>query len=54
VVQDQELRHEIAEFAPFIYNYWQDSSNPDFMLYEIKAEQWRYLKPGEDLETIYP
>lgn len=53
-VWDQELRQQVADFAPFIYNYWKDSANPDFVLYEILPVQWRYLKPGEDLETIYP
>lgn len=54
IVENQELRQTVADFAPFIYNYWEDSANPDFVLYEIIPEQWRYLEPGADLEIITP
>jgi len=53
-IQNLDLKKQIADYAPFIYTYWQDSANPDFVLYEIIPAQWRYLEPGADLELITP
>jgi uncharacterized pyridoxamine 5'-phosphate oxidase family protein len=52
VVRDLALKQEVAETAKFIYNYWQDSANPDFILYEVLPREWRYLQPGADLEEV--
>jgi len=51
-VRQVQTKKEIADFAHFIYDYWEDPANEDYVLYELHAQEWRYLKPGEDLETL--
>jgi len=51
-VQDQVVRKEVADWAEFIYNYWKEASDPDFILYELKLEQLKHMEPGEMVETV--
>jgi uncharacterized pyridoxamine 5'-phosphate oxidase family protein len=46
------LKKQLADFAPFIYDYWQDPLDEDCVIYELLPEVWRLLKPGDDLETV--
>jgi uncharacterized pyridoxamine 5'-phosphate oxidase family protein len=51
---NQPLRKEVSDFASFIYNYWEDTTNPDFALFEMRAEEVRYLAPGSQYEEKIP
>jgi len=51
-VTDQSIRKEIADWAEFIYQFWADSTDPDYCLYELELRQTRYIAPGEMKETI--
>jgi uncharacterized pyridoxamine 5'-phosphate oxidase family protein len=51
-VQDQDVRKEVADWAEFIYNYWKEANDPDYVLYELKLEQIRHMEPGEMVETL--
>lgn len=46
------IKKEVADFAPFIYNYWSDPADPGYRLYRLELRQLRYLKPGEMLEEV--
>lgn len=52
LLRADDLRQEIADFAPFIYAYWKDASDPDYRLYELKLRQLRYLQPGAMYEEV--
>ncbi|MCB5264070.1 MAG: pyridoxamine 5'-phosphate oxidase family protein [Candidatus Cloacimonetes bacterium] len=49
-VTDHTIKQAVADYAPFIYQYWDDVANEDFVLYELDVETCRYLKPGANLE----
>lgn len=51
-VKDEPTRKEIADWSEFIYNYWQDPTDPDYCLYEMLITQTRFMKPGEMQEVI--
>jgi len=51
-VQDQEARKEVADWAEFIYDYWKEASDPDFVLYELRLKQIRNMEPGDMNETV--
>jgi len=48
-VTDLFTKKEVAEHAPFLYDYWNDVDNPDMVLYEIRIKSFAYLKPGDML-----
>lgn len=50
--QDVSLKQQVADHAPFVYEYWQDAADPDFVLYEVNPAQFRYMAPGEMKETV--
>ena len=52
LVTDQSIRTEIADWSGFIYNYWEESTNPDYYLYELILKQSRFMTPGAMQETI--
>lgn len=52
VIDELPLKKAVADYAEFIHDYWQDPADKDYMLYELLPDQWRYLKPGEELEII--
>ena len=51
-VSDQNTRKEVADWAEFIYNYWREASDPDFVLFELNMQQIRYMEPGDMQETV--
>ncbi|MDD3283029.1 MAG: hypothetical protein PHY41_06105 [Candidatus Cloacimonetes bacterium] len=51
-IRDIMLKKEVADAAKFIYDYWQDIADESFILYQLMPDEWRYLKPGEDIEEI--
>ncbi|HOA28931.1 MAG TPA: pyridoxamine 5'-phosphate oxidase family protein [Candidatus Cloacimonadota bacterium] len=52
-ISDLELRKAVADFAPFIYDYFHDAADPGYMLFELHVQKLGYMKPGEMCETIY-
>ena len=52
LVTEQATRKEIAEWSGFIYNYWKESTNPDYCLYELILQQTRFMAPGAMYETL--
>jgi len=50
-VCDQALRKEIADISGYIYDYWQDSTNPDYILFEFLPIEAQLLLPGEMIST---
>lgn len=51
-IEDISLRKEIADFATFIYDYWQDPADPGYRLYELELKQLRLMQPGEMTEQL--
>ena len=45
-------KEAVAEHAKFVYDYWQDPQDPDFVLYELILQQIRFMSPGEMLEEV--
>ncbi len=52
-VEEIAVKRAVADFAPFIYAYWQDAADPDYRLFEFIPRQLRYLKPGDMLEEVF-
>lgn len=52
LVTDIGLKQEVADHAPFIYDYFRDASDPDYCLHEFELKQLSYLKPGEMYEEV--
>ena len=52
LVASPAIRQEIADHAPFLYDYWKDPSDPDFVLFELIPTQYRYMAPGEMKDTV--
>ena len=51
-VQNLPEKKDVADWAEFIYDYWKEASDPDFVLYELELRQIRYMPPGEMKETL--
>lgn len=51
-VENLETKKDVADWAEFIYDYWKEASDPDFVLYELHLKQMRYMVPGEMNETV--
>ncbi|MDD2597104.1 MAG: pyridoxamine 5'-phosphate oxidase family protein [Candidatus Cloacimonetes bacterium] len=55
--RDLTVRKAIADHAKFLYDYWQDAADPDFILYQMQISALRYMKPGamyeEDITEVY-
>ncbi len=51
-VQSMPEKKEVADWAQFIYDYWKEASDPDFVLYELELRQIRYMEPGDMKETV--
>lgn len=51
-VADQNTRKDVADWAEFIYDYWKEATDPDFVLFELKMQQIRYMEPGDMLENL--
>ena len=47
MVTDQILRKEVADFSGFIYDYWDNSENPSFLLLEMIPEEAQLMHPGD-------
>ncbi len=52
--RDSSVRRAVADAARFLYNYWKDADDPDFILYEMLPSRMRYMEPGADLENDIP
>lgn len=52
-VSDHGLKKAVADFAPFIYDYFHDAHDPGYVLYEMHVKKIGYMKPGEMYETLY-
>lgn len=50
---DPAVRRSVADAARFLYNYWKDADDPDFILYEMQPARMRYMQPGADLEEDF-
>ncbi|HNX38367.1 MAG TPA: pyridoxamine 5'-phosphate oxidase family protein [Candidatus Cloacimonadota bacterium] len=50
-ITDFATKKDIADFSEFIYNYWEDPANPDYVLYRIIPHSIRLMEPGDMLET---
>ena len=50
-ITELSLRKEVSDWAPFIYSYFKDPSDPELMLYELKLERLSLMLPGEMCET---
>ena len=51
-IEDVAAKKEVAYHAPFIYEYWKEASDPDFVLYECKPYQFRYMAPGDMKDNV--
>lgn len=51
-VQNLPEKKDVADWAEFIYDYWKEASDPDFVLYELRLKQIRNMEPGEMKETL--
>ncbi|MCK9557775.1 MAG: pyridoxamine 5'-phosphate oxidase family protein [Candidatus Cloacimonetes bacterium] len=51
IITDLSVKKSVADFAPFIYQYWKDASDADYVLYELFVDSCRYLDPGANWET---
>lgn len=51
-VENPDTKKDVADWAEFIYDYWKEASDPDFVLYELELRQMRYMEPGEMIETV--
>lgn len=49
-ITEPSLRKAVADYAIFLYDYWQDANDPDFILFEMQISSLRYMKPGAMLE----
>lgn len=45
-IKDIKLRKDVAEASGFIYNYWKDATDEDFILYELQSTKLRWMPPG--------
>lgn len=52
LVSDPSLKQQVADHARFIYDYWRDAADPDFVLFELQPAQFRYMAPGDMKETV--
>lgn len=50
-VDDLALRKEIADWAPFIYDYFHDPADPSYVLFEFIPDRLTLMQPGEMYET---
>jgi len=50
-VQELALRKEIADWAPFIYDYFRDPADPNYILFEFKPDRLTLMQPGEMYES---
>jgi uncharacterized pyridoxamine 5'-phosphate oxidase family protein len=46
-ITDQLVRKEIADFSGYIYNYWADSADPTFLLFELLPREAQLMLPGD-------
>ncbi|HPF08299.1 MAG TPA: pyridoxamine 5'-phosphate oxidase family protein [Candidatus Cloacimonadota bacterium] len=47
---DPAIRKALADYAQFLYDYWKDASDPDFVLYEMQISELKLMLPGAMLE----
>ena len=52
-VSDEAIRREIFEAAPFLSNYWNEPTDPGYVLYQMSWEEVEYMKPGESVATKF-
>jgi len=50
-ITDLPTKKQVADHAPFLYDYWSDVDDPDMAIYEIRIKSFAYLKPGDMLEN---
>jgi general stress protein 26 len=43
---DPAVRQAFADYAVFVYDYWKDANDPDFVLYEMQIEELKLMLPG--------
>lgn len=46
VIEDQEMKKELADVMPFFKEFWKDADDPDYTLIEIKVKNVEYLRPN--------
>ncbi|MDD2331663.1 MAG: pyridoxamine 5'-phosphate oxidase family protein [Candidatus Cloacimonetes bacterium] len=46
-VDEYATRKAVADFSGFIYDYWKDPADPDYILFEMHPSQYQYMAPGE-------
>lgn len=44
------IRQAFADYAVFVYDYWKDANDPDFVLYEMRITELKLMVPGAMLE----
>jgi general stress protein 26 len=46
-VSDNHTKKEIADFSGYIYDYWKDYRDPDYLLLEMIPQEAHLMLPGE-------
>lgn len=50
-ITDKTVRQDIFDAAAFIGYYWQEPTDPGYVLYQMQWQEVDYLKPGDNLAT---
>ncbi len=50
-ITDASIRKDVFEAAQFISNYFNEPSDPAFMLFRMHWREVEYMRPGEDIST---
>jgi general stress protein 26 len=52
-ITDTTLRKEAADFSGYIYDYWTNSNDPDYVLLEMIPKEAQLMQPGDQIsQTI--
>jgi general stress protein 26 len=50
MIMDQKLRKEVADHSGFVYDYWDNSEDPSFILFQMIPKEAHLMQPG-DMKT---
>jgi uncharacterized pyridoxamine 5'-phosphate oxidase family protein len=49
IITNSDMRKAIYDCHHFLSHYWKESTNPDYVLYQMDWKGVEYMKPGDDL-----
>ena len=53
IITNTDMRKAIYDCHHFLSHYWKESTNPDYVLYQMDWKVVEYMKPGDDLAISF-